>query len=150
MQKGCVFRIIIRDALRRIILIYISLIVISLIISCEKEIIDIDSQLPLVGIWDWLYSQDPKTSEIFTPETENYTHYLIFSGDSVAQIFYDDSLSQQCKYSISVTNLVDGTIASSLKLCSESPSPLVYNDTLRLSYASTGGYIDYYLKRIKL
>ena len=88
---------IVRDTHRSFILVLFSLIVISFIISCEEGITDIDDnddQLPLVGIWDWLYSHDPRTSDIYSPETENYTHHLIFSGYSVAIIFYYDSFSR--------------------------------------------------------
>ena len=143
-------RNIIQDTLRLSILVLFTLLILLLIISCEKEIVNVganEDQLPLVGIWDWLYSQDPRTSEIYTPETRKYSHHLMFSGDSIALFFYNDSLSKQCIYHISSILLRDGTTNTFIKLCDESPSPLVYNDTLRLSYAATDGYIDYYLRR---
>ena len=66
--------------MRSIVSALLGLIVIIQIIGCEKSITDDDNlinigdpigiDIRLIGYWNWLYSEDPRSGEITAPETE--------------------------------------------------------------------------------
>jgi len=143
-------RNIIQDVLRSIKLVSLGFIVIIMIYSCENASIDIDendNDQQLIGDWDWLYTLDPRSSETWTPETENYTRYLKFNNKSKALFFSNDTLSRECIYSTSVKTFSDGTSQTFVDLCDRLIPYNVYNDSLEISYAATDGYAYYYIKR---
>jgi len=82
---------------------FISVITVLFLISCEKEN---DNSSLLLGKWDWTYSQGGITGSEYTPESTGDKIIIEYTSDSLFRRYINDTLIDECKYHVIDSSIV--------------------------------------------